>query len=223
MTFKSLLLTLFAVALTTGCSNTRTVRVAVPPRVDLRSYPLVGLVTFSSNANGQLDRLSTQKFLQAITCAQPGARVVELGSEPQVLASVNGHTWDAATVRAVKQAHNVDVLVIGRLDVEQAKPNVQLSTLFKQMSVSKDVNAALSAKLIETSSGATMWTDGSQCTTNVAHASFNDRGQGNFGASDPEAAYGRMVDGLVWNVTDAFRTHYVTRRVPKEEVASAAD
>ena len=205
-----------------GCSSsTRTVRVPVPPRVDLRAYPAVGLVTFGSSGDAELDRLSTQKFLEAVLAAQPGARVVELGPESQVLASVQRQAWDAGALRAVKDAHHVDVLVLGRLDLTRAKPQFQLSTMLKQVNVRADVDARLSAKLLETTTGATLWTDAAGCTTNVAHAQFNDRGQGGFGATDPKAAYGEMLDGLVWHVTDAFRTHYVCRRVPRDQVMVA--
>src|SRR5215212_6746934 len=70
-----------------GCSSTKTVRVAVAPRMDLRPYPVVGIVTFTSNRNdGELDRLATQKFLESVQAAQPGTRVVELGSQQEVLA-----------------------------------------------------------------------------------------------------------------------------------------
>jgi hypothetical protein len=223
MNGKLTLLTIVLIlAATVGCaSSTRTVRVAVPPRVELRAYPAVGLVTFNSTGDAGLDRLGTQKFLEAVLAAQPGARVVELGSEAQVLASVSGRTWDPATLRAVKEAHRVDVLVLGRVDVDRAKPQFQLSTMLKQMNVRAEVDARLSAKLLETASGATLWTDASQCTTNIAHAQFNDRGQGGFGATDPKATYGDMLDGLVWNITDAFRTHYVTRRVPRDQIVVA--
>jgi hypothetical protein len=215
---------LVAVLLAVGCSSgpkTRTVRVEVPPRCDLRPYPMIGIVMFGSNAKGELDRLSTQKFLRAVQDAQPGTRVVELGTESDVLASVSGRAWDVRTIRAVKEAHEVDVLILGRIDVERKKPDVSLSTVFKKMSVSQDVDATLSAKVIETGSGATMWTNSAKCTTNMAHASFNGRGQGVFGASDPEAAYGEMINGLVWNITDDFRGSYVLRRVAVEETAVA--
>jgi hypothetical protein len=213
-----------------GCSSgTRCVRVPVPPRVDLRAYPTVGLVTFTAggNANGggkELDQLSTQKFLAAVQAAQPGVRVIELGPETQVLASVKRQAWDVATLRAVKEAHGVDVIVLGRVDVDRAKPQVSFSaiSMLKQVNVRADVDARLNAKLIETGSGATMWTDGAACTTNVANASVNDHGQGGFGVADPKGAYGQMLDGLVWNLTDAFRTHYVTRRVPRDQVSVAA-
>ena len=129
-----------------------------------------------------------------------------------------------AALRAIKEAHGVDVIVLGRLDVEKAKPDfrVSASTLMKGFSVRQDVNAALSTKLLETRTGATMWSDGAALTTNVAHASFNSRGEGVFGASDAQEAYGEMVGTLVWNVTDDFRVHYVCRRVPKADVAVAS-
>jgi hypothetical protein len=223
MNARVLVGSLIGLFLVAGCaSNTRRVRVAIPPRVDLAGYQTVGLVTFTSNAKGELDRLATQRFMQAVQDAQPGTRVVELGSEQQVLASVNASAWNPAALRAVKSTHGVDVVVTGRLDVAKAKPDFRVSTMMKGFSVRQDVNAALNTKLLETGSGATMWSDGSELTTNVAHASFNARGEGLFGASDADEAYGEMLDALVWNVTDAFRTHYVTRRVRKADVAVAS-
>src|SRR5688572_20830504 len=200
--------------LATGCSNTRTVSVEVPPRMDLRNYTTVGLVGFSSNARGDLDRMSTQRFLRAVQAAQPGTRVVELGSERDVLASVGRRSWDRETFRLVSEEHGVDAIVLGRLNVERQKPDVKFSSFVKSVEVKQDVNAELTARVVETSSGATMWSDGAACTHNLAHGGFSGR-DAHFGANDPEAVYGEMVDGLVWQVTDAFRPHYVTRRVPK--------
>ena len=225
MNMKSLMIALAAVLLVaTGCSSgSHTVRVAVPPRVDLKQYPMVGLVSFSSNAKGQLDRVSTQRFIRAIQEAQPGTRVVELGTEQQVLASVDARTWDRQALRDIKEKHGVDVVVLGRFDVERVKPQVNVSTFVKTLSVKQDVNAELTARLVETDSGATMWSDGAKCTTTVSHAAFNTRGEGNFGATDADAAYGEMVDGLVYRVTDAFRTHYVNRRVSNDEAMARAE
>ena len=208
-----------------GCSSTKAVRVAVPPRMDLRSYRVVGLVGFSSNANDDLQRLATQKFLESVQAAQPGTRVVELGSEQTVLSSVGRTAWDSAALRAVKKAHDVDVVIVGRLEMERAKPQVQLSSVWKNLSARADVNVLLTARLIETYTGATMWTDSSQLTTTVAHASFNDSGEGNLGVRDPQAVYGNMIGQLVYEITDAFREHYVTRRIPRDDpqTASARD
>jgi hypothetical protein len=68
---------------------------------------------------------------------------------------------------------------------------------------------------METDTGATVWTDGAKSVTQIAGGSLNGRGHGRFGATDPEAVYGEMIDGLVYEVTDAFRVQYITRRVPR--------
>ena len=216
-----LVLGLTVLLFATGCSNTRTVQVAVAPRVDLGEFHTVGIVGFSSNEKGELGRISTRRFLGAVQAAQPGTRVVELGSEREVLASVNGRSWDRQTIQALKDAHGVDAILLGRIDIEKSKPDVSFSSIVKSVSVSQDVNAELSARLVETDGGATMWTDAARCTANLANGSINDRGRGHFSASDPEETYGEMIDGLVWELTDAFRVHYVTRRVPKEQTAVA--
>jgi hypothetical protein len=210
--------------LTAGCSSTRTVRVAVPPRVDLRAYQTVGLVTFSSsNASADLERLSTQRFIQEIQSAQPGTMIVELGREADVLASVHRSSWDAQTLRLIKDSRGVDVILLGRLDVTKVKPQMQLSagSIWKALEVRADVNGCLSARLLQTSNGATMWTDSSKLTTNLANANVNNHGGGSFGVRDSDAACAGMVDQLVCDITDAFRVHYVTRSVPKEQLETA--
>ena len=222
MKTASIVLGVTLLLLSTGCSNTRTVRVPVPPRMDLRHYNTVGLVGFSSNSKGEFDRMSTQRFLRAVQAAQPGTRVIELGTEQQVLASVGRHKWDRETLRLVGEEHGVDAVVLGRLDIEKEKPQVSFSTFAKRVSVDQDANVELSARVVETETGATMWTDGSKVTTNLNHASVGDR-WGSFSANDAEKTYGEMIDGLVWEVTDAFRVHYVTRRVPKTEAVASVE
>jgi len=224
MKTKAFLLGVVTLLLAVGCaSKTKTVQVEIPPRVDLAAYPMVGLVTFSSNSKGELDRMSTERFLEAVQAAQPGTRVVELGTEQQVLASVKRNSFDATTLRALKEMHGVDAIVMGRLDVKKAKADVNLSagSFLKAMNVRQNVDATLTTRLFEANSGATMWSDSSKVTVELANANFNSRGEGSFGATDKEAAYGEMVDGLVHYVTDDFRAHYVTRRVRKDDPAYA--
>ena len=223
MNFSRVALSLLTLSvLIVGCSSTRTVRVAVPPRMDLRPYPAVGIVTFNSNrTDGELDRLATQKFLESVQAAQPGTRVVELGDQRDVLASIGGRSsWDAAALRAVKQQHNVDALIVGRIDVERVKPRVEVSSFMKALSARADVNVTLSARVYETDAGATVWTDSSKLTSTVAHGDFNNKG-GAVGVHDAEAVYGNMIEQLAFDVTDAFRETYVLKRVPKNEPAYA--
>ena len=70
-----------------------------------------------------------------------------------------------------------------------------------------------------------MWSDSSRLTTNLANASMNTRSNGrvggHIGVRDGDSAYPGMIDQLTRDVTDAFRTHYVTRTVPREQLETA--
>jgi hypothetical protein len=211
-----------AVCLLSGCAST--VQVPVPPRVDLTAYPTIGLVVFDSNAHSDVERLSTQEFLAAVQAAQPGTRIVELGREERVLRSVDRRAWDSRALRDVGQKHAVDAIIIGHVNVEQTRPNFDFSTGWRTLHVSSDVKIALTAKLLETSAGATMWTNSSQASVNIAHAGF-DGANGHVGATDPESVYGDLIAGLAHDITDDFRVHYVTRRVSdvQQQVAYVDD
>ena len=208
-----------AFSLFAGCSSTTTIEVPVEPRVDLSQYQSIGLVTFASNdADDEVRALCTQQFMQSLQEAQPGTRILELGTEQRVLNSVNRSKLDPKTLQAIGEQHGVEVVVLGQLNMNKVKAQIELSTLVKTLSVKSEVDALLSAKLVETASGATMWSDSAKMRATVANASFNDRGKGVFGASDPKAVYGEMVDCMVYEITDDFRTHYITKRVPKEQL-----
>jgi hypothetical protein len=183
----------------------------VPPRVDLRAYDAVGIVELASNAKGNLHEFATQKLIGTITSAQPGARLLELGDEARVLASIQRDELSFDAVQEIGQKYGVDALLVGRLDVTNVKPRLQLSNLLTSMSAQADVEAALSARLLETESGATVWTDSAQTGETVAHVSVIPRGPSEFSASDPEEAYGRLVQVLVHRVSDDFQVRYEYR------------
>src|SRR2546425_7532326 len=55
-------------------------KVLVPPRLDLRPYGKLGLVTFTvENAKGSLRQFATERFAEEMLAAQPGIEVLELG------------------------------------------------------------------------------------------------------------------------------------------------
>ena len=210
---RTLPLGLLLVIATTGCTST--VEVAVPPRVDLGQFDSIGLIEFSSNSGKDVGRLGSQKFLQAVQAAQPGTPILELGSERQVLASINQGQWSARAIKAIGKTHGVDAIVIGQIDLEEAKPSIELSTFIKTLSARADIEASLNGRLVETAGGATIWTDSASASSTVAHADWTKKGAGHLGATDPDAVYGRMVEGLVHQITDDFRVHYETRQVQR--------
>lgn len=194
-----------AALILSACSSPK---VLVPPRVDLGSYGTIGIVVFTSNATGELNTYATRRFLQSVQSGQPGVRALELGDETRVLRAVKHESLDFEAMRAIGEKWGVDAVFAGHLDVTDVKPNVQLTTMIKSMSVRADVKATLSTRLVETKSGATVWTRGASAQAPVAHVSIVSRGPADFGATDPDQAYGKLVHSLVSRVTYDFWSHW---------------
>ena len=196
---------LIALLMLTACASEK---VLVPARVDLGAYPTVGIVVFSSNTRGNLEEYATQKFMQTVQAAQPGVRILELGSEEHVLAAIEHDTLDFEAVRAIGEKWGVEAVFTGHLDVTGVKPRLELATMIKTLSLQADVEASLQARLIEADHGATVWTRSSRGEAPVAHVKLVARGPFDFGASDPEKAYGKLVQRLVSRVSHDFYSHW---------------
>ena len=83
-------------------------KVLVPPEIDLLPYEKVGLISFSvENAEGQLDEMATQRFLQEITRFQRGVQVIELGPLDGVLGKINKISLDQEAMRAIGEHYDV--------------------------------------------------------------------------------------------------------------------
>jgi hypothetical protein len=201
---KCLLILLLIPLALSGCGP----KVMVPPLVDLAPYDIVGIIEFSCNYEGNLAPFATQKFMEQIQYAQPGVRILEIGSEKRALEAVGHSQLNYEAVQAIGEEYSVDALIIGAMDIDDIKPSVDLSTILTSAEVRADVKASLTARLHETHSGATIWTNSAQRTETVAHVSILSGGAVSFDASDPDNAYGRLVYNLVEVVTDDFRVHY---------------
>jgi len=199
---RSVTTILIAGLLAFGCAK-RTL-VQVPARVDLHELGTIGIVEFASGSEGKLAAFSTQRFIEALQESQPGVHVLELGKIPEL----PGGSVDHAAIRAIGEKYDVDALIVGNLKVEEVRPNVDVVSMVKSMSVSADVDAALTARLFETGRGATVWTRSTRATRTVAHVGMGG-GKVVFDARDPKGAYGELVDCLVNEVTDDFRVSYV--------------
>ena len=77
-----------------------------------------------------------------------------------------------------------------------------------------DVDATLVVQLIETSTGASLWSSSASASKNVGQLSVFEGGDFVFGAEDPEDAYGDLVNALVAQVTNDFRARWERRVVP---------
>jgi len=209
---RGLPLLLAALLFSWGCGS-KTIVVTIPPKVDLQTYKVIGVIEFGAEGEDVLRQDATQKFLQSLQAAQQGVLLLELGSEKDVLRSVGAETLDAPAIRAIAAKNGVDAVLTGLLKVSEAKPELQLGRDFKSLSAKASVDGGLSAKIRESRSGATLWTNSASGKWSVASLNITDRGASSFGLSDPQAKYDKMVTALVNAVTEDFWPTYQRRRV----------
>ncbi len=200
-----------AMVMLLGCAHTE--KVVVPPRVDLKAYPSIGVIEFSTNAEETLKPYVTQNFIQNIQSAQPGTRILELGSADQLLRSLGHSKLDPETIQSIGKKYKVDAVILGHLQVSQIKPKINVYTAAKALNARAYIEAALRTRILETGSGATCWTRATSGTTQVAKVNLMEAGPISIGVSDPKEKYGRLVPKLVYANTMDFRSRYEYRTV----------
>ena len=207
MNSRSVLLVIGAgVLLSLACA--RRPLVQVPPRVELGAFDLIGVVEFSSESRGTLASFATRRFIESLQESQPGVRVLEVGTADEIARALNLDDMNYQTVRAIGEHYGVGAVVLGALDVQDVKPRLDLQHMLTTASVSADVTASLTTRLMETTRGATAWTRTTRTTSTIAHVGVG-KGAVVFDAQDPDRAYGTMVDALVVDLTQDFRVSWV--------------
>lgn len=194
-----------------GCSHTE--KVIVPPRIDLKAYRTIGIIDFSTTAGSDLREYVTQRYIQTIQSAQPGVRLLELGSREHVLTAVSRKQLDPAAIKSIGSTFNIDALISGHFGASEPKPNVHLSSTWQSINAGAVIEASLTSKLWETDSGITLWTNSTSRNERVASLKADTYGNIEFGASDPKKTYGNLVPVLVYENTTDFRSSYVYRKV----------
>lgn len=204
---------LLILVLSAGCS--KYVIVTIDPKVDLKEAGTIGVVRFSLEGSEIIAAEEvTQRFLATIQGSQPGVRLLELGPEPEILKTIKHERLDSKAIRAIGREYGVDMVLTGVLSVSELKPSFSLSQAMTSMSAQASVNGSLRGKLRETSSGATLWTNGAHGKWNVAGVSLDGNGRANaFGLTDPQQKYENMLNNLVDVATGDFRPTYVRRKV----------
>lgn len=173
-----------------GCASHR---VLVPPQLSLTPYPSVGLVTFTvENARGKLGEFTTRQFEEYLLGAQHGFEVQEFVT--------------ADSSAALAGARDVPVVFLGHLRVSNVKPSGGLFGMIAH--VDATVSADLAVELRSTKTGGTLWRSSASAREKVGELSFAG-GVPVFSARDPQEAYGRLVDRLVYAVTWDLRSTWV--------------
>jgi hypothetical protein len=190
-----------SIVLLAGCaSNPPARRVWVGPRVDLKPYETIGMVEFASASKGKLAALVTRRFEEAARRDQEMLRMVDVGTRQQALAAAGKDQWDPEACRAIGRKQGIKSMFEGTLTISKVHPNVALTSFFKSGQVTADVNAVLEVRMIETETGASIWSRSASTTRTLGQVSVFGGKDFAFDAADPEAAYGDLVNDLVSQV-----------------------
>ena len=190
-----------SLVLLAGCaSNPPARRVWVGPRVDLKPYETIGMVEFTSASKGKLAALVTRRFEEAARRDQEMLRMVDVGTRQQALAAAGKDQWDPEACRAIGRKQGIKSMFEGTLTISKVHPNVALTSFFKSGQVTADVNAVLEVRMIETETGASIWSRSASTTRTLGQVSVFGGKEFAFDAADPEAAYGDLVNDLVAQV-----------------------
>jgi hypothetical protein len=196
-------ITLLSLVLLCGCSGT--VLVPVPPRMDLRGYGTLGIVEFASNSSGTHNGRATRQFQEQIQAAQPGTRLVELGSREALLASLGAKQLDASALRKIGEKYAVDAVFLGEIAYSEPKADIRLNDLAKlDGAIRAEMRGDISSRLVETRTGASVWSSSAWAKRQLGGLSVSaEHGvSGGISKSDPRE---EMVPALVYHLTQDFR------------------
>lgn len=207
---RHLLLALTVLALLSGC--TKTVTVTIPPRVDLKAYPVIGVIDFNAQPP-ELGSNATQKFISHITSAQPGLRLLELGSRKQLLKEVGRSDLDLQAIKALGQKYGVTALLSGTVELSEPRSNVSIGSNLSSISAQTKIDGKMSAKLWETASGATAWSNSSWGNWKISGVSLSESGGLNAVVRTPQEEQNRILIELVRALDDDFWPTYERRKV----------
>jgi hypothetical protein len=207
--------TALALLILAGCSSTRTEVVDVPPRVDLKSYGTLGVIEFASNYDAATNARATRDFEAQIHAAQPGTRLLDLGGRDALLAGVGARQLDADALRRIGAKAGVDAILVGEIVYSDPKTDVRINDLSRlDGAMRTEVRGDLSVRLVETRSGASVWSASSWARRQVNRVSVSMTQGVNASSSDSDPR-SEMVPALVLHATEDFRSTTVRRTVPK--------
>lgn len=180
----------------TGCGTHRqpTQTYRVPPRIDLTQHETIGIVDFEIASDKELGTMATRRFTESARRDQGLVRMIGFGSKNEAL-----------------RADGVRTILVGKLTVSNAKPNVRIDSSLRSGSVASLVNATLEVEMIETATGASIWSATARAQDSLGQVSLLGGGDVAFGANDSEQVYAGLIDNLVEQATRDFHESWERR------------
>src|SRR5713226_7751532 len=176
---KSSILLLFLSLGILGCAGSNYVTVRVPLEVDLRSYQAVGIIEFGSNAGATINRYATERFQSSVQSAQPGTRLVELGTAESVLATIGASQLVADAIKKIGTRFGVAAVFQGHITYSETRVKIgggitDLATL--QGGARAEMRGDMFVKLVETKTAASVWSNSSWVTKQLGGVSASSDG-----------------------------------------------
>ena len=178
----------------------------VPPEMDLIAFEKVGLIQFSAeNAEGPLDELATQVFIETIMQSQRGVQVIELGTLDEVLNKIGAQKLDQEAVQAIGESYGVSSFFHGDIKVSDVKPQIDISSLIQTMSVRAAFTISLATRLFITETGATAWTDSVIREGTLAQIRITEGMAPYFDIREQGNIYRKIISRMAFDLTRDFR------------------
>ena len=194
----------FGVAIS-GCGT----RVMVPPEINLVDHEVLGVIEIRSSVRGELGSITTRTFIEAVRRDQGMVRIIRLGTERQVLSELGVRQLDDVAFRKLGDSRQLKTILLGELTISDVRPNISIAPDLGSASVTAEVDATLAVEMIETATGASLWSASASQTQTVGQISVVGGGIFVFDAADPERAYGPLVNSLVAVVARDFQVSWV--------------
>ncbi|HSW26777.1 MAG TPA: hypothetical protein VLJ62_28740 [Burkholderiaceae bacterium] len=191
---------LLSLATLWSCSS-QPVTAPALPRVDLLSYSKLGLVEFASDSDATIIAQATREFESHVQAAQPGTRMVALGSRESLLAAVGSRELDAMALRKIGRKYGVDAIFVGNLNYSEPMTEVTKP----EGGARAELRGDIAYTLMETRTGDSVWSSSAWALRprGRVKVSAEQGGSGAMrGASNPRE---EMVASLVYDLTGDFR------------------
>ena len=203
---------LLLAATLTACGGKK-ITVEIPPQIDLTTMGTIGVVSFDVQSDDKLPGDLTLKVIQHMQSAQPGVPILELGNQRNVLREVGYGALDTEAVKAIGKKYGVDTLLSGTLEVTQSHPDVKFGQDMTSMSASSYIRGNFNARLRQTRTGATIWSNGAHGKWKLAGVDLSTGSIPSLDMSNAEDKYKKMLQELARVGTADFRSTYETREV----------
>lgn len=188
-----------------ACSHPQTVLVSVPPRMELRNYPTLGIVDFASTADRALGARAARQFQEQVQEAQPGTRFIDLGDRDAVLAAVGARQFDVPALKKIGEKYGVAAIFVGELAYSEPTIDVKIMDLSKlEGGMRAEMRGDISSRLVETATGASVWSRSAWARRQIGgvNVSAEQGVSGGTRSSNPREA---MLPALVNQLTHDFR------------------